>query len=140
VADSLLRTRFAPLRSGLERLSAGLAVVALVAGCTSLRAANLYRDGTDALRRGDDAAAIEALERSSALVADASPIHNHLGLAYASLGQRERALREFETAVELDCTNEAAGRNLASARAGEWQALGEAPRRPVSHSPSGGNR
>ena len=78
----------------------------------SFRAGRLYVSGTEALDRGEVGSAIEQLEAAVALVPAASEVHNHLGLAYWSAGNRERARAEFETAIELDCDNEAARTNL----------------------------
>jgi Flp pilus assembly protein TadD len=95
---------------------AALVLACLLAGCASFQGARLYARGTDALDRGQLAAAIADLERAATLVPEASEVRNHLGLAYARAGREADALREFERAVELDCDNEAARRNLAAAQ------------------------
>ncbi|MCH7867927.1 MAG: tetratricopeptide repeat protein [Myxococcales bacterium] len=95
-----------------------LAFLALdFAGCASFRAARLYNEGTDALNLGDYEIAISRLDRAGQLAPRASEIQNHLGLAFASTGQHEKALSAFEKAVDLDCSNSAAVHNLASERA-----------------------
>ncbi len=92
------------------------AFVGLLAGCASLEGARLYARGTDALERGEVAAAIAHLEHAAALVPEASEVHNHLGLAYERAGRGADARREFERAVALDCDNEAARQNLVALR------------------------
>lgn len=87
------------------------------AGCATWRGARLYDSGTQALDRGDAAAALVDLERAAALVPDASEIQNHLGLAYAAAGRGEDALEAFRRAVALDCDNQAAHHNLRAAEA-----------------------
>jgi len=82
----------------------------------AIRAARYYAAGTRALEQGDDAVAIEELERAAVLMPDASEIHNHLGLAYWSDGREIEAERELERALELDCDNAAARANLARLR------------------------
>jgi Flp pilus assembly protein TadD len=94
----------------------GLVLALLVAGCASLEGAKLYARGTDALERGDVAAAITDLERAAALVPEASAVQNHLGLAYARADREREAVSAFERALELDCDNAAARHNLAAAR------------------------
>lgn len=80
----------------------------------SLQAGRLYTTGTEALDRGDHQTAIAQLEEAATLVPDASEIRNHLGLAYWSAGDSDRARAAFEAAIDLDCDNEAARANLAS--------------------------
>jgi len=84
--------------------------------CTTLDATRLFRSGTAALDRGDSSAAVRDLEAAARLLPDSSAVRNHLGLAYAAADRPEAALREFERAVEIDCDNQAAQRNLARAR------------------------
>jgi len=86
-------------------------------GCASFEAARLYRSGTEALDRGDPDTAIRDLERAAAGVPYASPVQNHLGLAYAAAGRDGDALSAFRRAVELDCENVAAQENLDAAEA-----------------------
>ena len=81
-------------------------------GCASYAAARLYVRGTQELDRGEIAQAIETLEAAAAHTPQASEIQNHLGIAYREAGENEKALLVFRRAVELDCTNEAAQRNL----------------------------
>jgi Flp pilus assembly protein TadD len=90
-------------------------VLASVPGCASLAGARLYRSGSRALERGDSEQAIADLERAAELVPQASEVRNHLGLAYASAGRQREATAAFRRAVELDCDNAAARRNLAAA-------------------------
>ena len=89
----------------------------LGAGCTAIEGARLYRDGTDALERGDAEQAVVALERAAERVPEASEVQNHLGLAYLALGRRGEAQLAFERAVALDCGNAAAVHNLELLRA-----------------------
>ena len=101
----------------LPLLAAGcvLAVVA-AGGCATWQAARLYESGTRALDRGERAAAIAELERAAELAPQASEIRNHLGLAYAAAGRARAAERAFEAALDLDCKNDAARRNLSVLR------------------------
>lgn len=107
----------------------GVIVAALVAflvpfaGCANWRGARLYQSGTAALDSGEPERAVAELERAAALVPQASEVQNHLGLAYAAVGRDSDARRAFERAIELDCDNAAARRNLRAARA---SALGPA--------------
>jgi Flp pilus assembly protein TadD len=78
-----------------------------------MKAARLYKSGTEALDAGEVDLAIDRLERAAELAPEASEVHNHLGLALAADGQEEAALLEFQRAVELDCANDAAQSNLA---------------------------
>jgi len=84
------------------------------AGCASWRAAQLYQSGTQALSSGEIEQAVSELERAARLQPDASEIQNHLGLAKLASGDHDAAEAAFERAVELDCDNDAARRNLAS--------------------------
>jgi len=85
-------------------------------GCASFRAAQFYQSGTRALDRGDAAAAIRDLEAAEDLAPEASEIQNHLGLAYREVGRFGAARAAFARAVELDCENDAAQRNLDASR------------------------
>lgn len=82
-----------------------------------MRAAHLYQSGTRALNTGDGERAVAQLSEASRLEPEASEIQNHLGLAYAVAGQPTLALAAFERAIEIDCSNEAASKNLAAAQA-----------------------
>lgn len=84
----------------------------------AIRAARYYAAGSEALDRGDAAAAIADLERAASLMPSASEIQNHLGLAYWSDGREDAAQQALERALELDCDNDAARVNLARLRAG----------------------
>ena len=99
-------------------IAPALALLALLAGCASLEAAQLYRSGTAALERGEPARAVTDLERAAALAPQASEVQNHLGLAYAELGREAEAERAFRRAVALDCDNAAAQQNLRAAEQG----------------------
>jgi Flp pilus assembly protein TadD len=88
------------------------ALGASLLGCAAIEGARLYSDGTDALERGDTEGAVRSLERAAERTPDASEVQNHLGIAYLASGRRDDALRAFERAVELDCNNVAAQRNL----------------------------
>ena len=115
--------------SGQQRVSnmkqkpvaiAGFVLLAALSGwlgCASMRAAQLYQSGTQALNAGDGERAVAQLREASRLQPAASEIQNHLGLAYVVAGQSTKALAAFEQAVLLDCENTAATKNLAAARA-----------------------
>ncbi len=109
-------------RRTVVALVAGLTCVGVLAsGCTdatrSWRAswlgAHHYAAGSEALERGDALSAIAELREAARLVPHASEIRNHLGLAYWRVGALAEAGAAFETALALDCDNEAARRNLA---------------------------
>jgi tetratricopeptide (TPR) repeat protein len=109
-----------------RRVLCGLVLAALLlvpAGCASWRGAKLYQSGSEALDRGDVELAISDLQRAARLVPDASQVQNHLGLAYTAAGREQDAIAAFEEAVDLDCENDAAGRNLVAARRARF--LGE---------------
>ncbi len=109
------KSEIAPLSSLLLLLVPFLAMS--LVGCTGLRAAHLYQQGTIALNAGDAELAISRVGEAGHLLPDASQIQNHLGLAFLATGQREKALTAFQRAVELDCSNAAAVHNLAAVRA-----------------------
>jgi Flp pilus assembly protein TadD len=101
---------------------AGIALAALasavpLAGCASLEATRAFERGTTALERGETALAVDELERAAVLAPEVSAVQNHLGIAYEAAGRPSDALRAYQRAVDLDCANEAAGRNLAGLRA-----------------------
>jgi Flp pilus assembly protein TadD len=83
-----------------------------LAGCVSWRAAQLYQSGTAALDAGSTERALSDLERAALLQPRASEIQNHLGLAHLAAGDLEAAGAAFERAIQLDCDNAAARRNL----------------------------
>ncbi len=91
-------------------------LVLSLSGCASFRAAQFYQSGTRALDRGDPEAAIRDFEAAEALAPEASEIQNHLGLAYRDAGRPVEARAAFARAVELDCENDAAQRNLDASR------------------------
>lgn len=97
---------------------AALLVALALPACASLEATQLYRSGTAALDRGDAVHAVADLERAAALAPGASHIQNHLGIAYEQVGRRDDARRAYESAVALDCENEAAQANLAALTGG----------------------
>ncbi len=103
------------MRRWLRILVLGLPSVGLVA-CASLDGARHYRSGSDALERGEVAQAITELEQAARLLPEASEVRNHLGIAYLEAGRSDEAFREFEEAVSLDCTNDAALHNLRAMR------------------------
>ena len=92
----------------------------ILLGCTSWRAARLYQSGTAALDAGQVERAMSDLEHAARLQPSASEINNHLGLAHMAAGDRKAARVAFEHALELDCDNSAARRNLAGVAAG-WR-------------------
>ena len=94
-----------------------LLALAALAGCASFEGARLYRSGTQALDAGDAPRAVADLERAAALVPHGSEIQNHLGLAYDAAGRPAAARSAYQRAVDLDCDNLAARRNLEAARA-----------------------
>jgi Flp pilus assembly protein TadD len=102
---------------GIRPFAIGALCALLGAGCSAIEGARLYRDGTQALERGDGEQAVVALERAAERVPEASEVQNHLGLAYLAVGRRGEALLAFERAVALDCENEAARHNLELVRA-----------------------
>jgi Flp pilus assembly protein TadD len=94
------------------RVALAAVIGGLLLGCTSWRAARLYQSGTAALDSGRIELALAELEAASRLRPEASEIQNHLGLAHLAAGDRNAARRAFVRAVELDCDNVAAQRNL----------------------------
>ncbi len=75
----------------------------------------LYESGTRALDHGEAAAAIADLEAAARLLPDSSEVQNHLGIAYEAVGRDDDARSAWRRAVDLDCSNEAAQRNLRAA-------------------------
>jgi Flp pilus assembly protein TadD len=90
-------------------------LVATAGGCAQFEGARLYNSGTAALDRGEAERAIADLELAAARVPEASEVQNHLGLAYAAAGRDDDALNAFRRAVDLDCENTAAEKNLRAA-------------------------
>jgi len=84
----------------------------LVGGCAGLRAARLYDSGSDALHAGQADRALTDLEEAARLRPEVSGIRNQVGLAHLAAGDPEAARQAFEHALELDCSNAAARRNL----------------------------
>lgn len=80
----------------------------------AFQGARHYASGTALLDRGEDERAVAALERAARLVPHASEVRNHLGIAYWRTGRFDAARDAFESALALDCTNEAARANLAA--------------------------
>jgi Flp pilus assembly protein TadD len=93
------------------------ALLAAGAGCRAFEGARLTRSGMQALERGEPLRAVADLEGAAVRVPNDSEVHNRLGVAYAAAGRQGEAIREFESAVALDCGNEVAARNLERARA-----------------------
>ncbi|TMA36560.1 MAG: tetratricopeptide repeat protein [Deltaproteobacteria bacterium] len=91
------------------------ALLCALLGCSAIEGARLYREGTEALERGDAESAVRALELAADRAPEASEVQNHLGLAYLASGRRDDAVRAFERAIALDCDNAAARHNLAAA-------------------------
>src|SRR5204862_1748691 len=89
----------------LLRATGAVALCALLLSCSAIEGARLYREGTQALERGDADSAVRSLERAAERVPQASEVQNHLGLAYLASGRRDDAVRAFERAVALDCNN-----------------------------------
>jgi len=93
-----------------------LLAVSASLGCAAVEGARLYHSGTRALERGDVSRAIADLEGAAARVPHDAEVHNRLGVAYAAAGRRDEAIREFESAVALDCDHAVAARNLRRAQ------------------------
>ena len=93
-----------------------LLAVSASLGCAAVEGARLYHSGTRALERGDVSRAIADLEGAAARVPHDAEVHNRLGVAYAAAGRRDEAIREFESAVALDCDHALAARNLRRAQ------------------------
>jgi hypothetical protein len=108
-----------PVTSSI-RTSIPLACACLVfaLGCNAYQGSRLYASGSEALDRGNPELAVAELEKAAELLPDASPVQNHLGLAYAETGRDVEAEAAFRRAVELDCSNDAAQHNLRAAEAG----------------------
>ena len=104
-----------------------VALVFLLSGCAGFRAAHLYRDGTRALDAGESDRAVDTLREAARLAPQASEIQNHLGLALAATGHPVEALAAFERALDLDCSNAAAARNLVATRNQVISLLDELP-------------
>jgi len=113
-----MRATRATHRTWILRIALAAALGAVALGCASLEASRRFASGTEALDRGDTARAVADLEQAAALLPEASPVHNHLGLAYAQAGRDSEAEAAFRRAVELDCSNDAALHNLRAAEAG----------------------
>ena len=94
------------------RAAALLLAGSLGLGCASVEGARLYASGGRALERGDAELAVADLEGAAERAPHVSEVRNRLGVAYAAAGRREDAIREFRSAVELDCENAVAARNL----------------------------
>jgi len=101
----------------MPRAAACVLAASLALGCASVEGARLYRSGARALERGDASQAVVDLEGAVARAPQVSEVHNRLGVAYAAAGRGEDAIREFRSAMALDCANAAATRNLRRALA-----------------------
>ena len=106
-----------PRCAPIAGLLAGGILLAAAAGCSALEGARLYQRGSEALARGEPERAVADLEGAASRVPNESEVHNRLGVAYAATGRRDEAIREFQSAVALDCSNEVAARNLERATA-----------------------
>lgn len=119
------RPRSMGSRTGTVLLAAGLLGTALLgAGCAGWRGARLYSSGTHALEHGHITQAVGDLEEAAQLMPQSSEVYNHLGIAYTQAGRADDARIAFERAVELDCSNVAAQRNLEAARAADHPPAG----------------
>jgi Flp pilus assembly protein TadD len=96
----------------MSRAVAFLLAVSLALGCAGVEGARLHESGARALERGDTARAVADLEAAAERLPNVSEVRNRLGVAYAAAGRHEDAIREFRSAVELDCGNALAARNL----------------------------
>ena len=114
-------------KASMRRALAIVLAALPAAGCAGVEGARLYRSGSEALERGDTQRAVADLEAAAGRAPRVSEVHNRLGIAYAAAGRREDAIRAFESALEIDCSNATAARNLRRAQA-EAQAEAE-PRR-----------
>jgi Flp pilus assembly protein TadD len=103
----------------MRRAVASILAGSLVLGCASVEGARLHESGARALERGDTARAVADLEAAAERLPNVSEVRNRLGVAYAAAGRREDAIREFRSAVALDCGNALAARNLRRALAAE---------------------
>ncbi|MFN4257729.1 MAG: protein kinase domain-containing protein [Gemmataceae bacterium] len=85
--------------------------------------ANYYR-GVCAYRQQDYTEAVAAFRASVALAPDAAPCYFNRGLAYAALGDRARALRDYDHALRLDDAFAAAAlrRGILHAEEKRWTA------------------
>jgi tetratricopeptide (TPR) repeat protein len=110
-------------RRRVSRLQMALLTIVLFAGggCAgsfdrwsdAWSGARHYAAGTAALEDGDTETAVAELNEAARRVPHSSEVRNHLGLALWEQGALEQARSAFESAIELDCDNEAARRNLA---------------------------
>jgi Flp pilus assembly protein TadD len=114
------------------RMTVLIGLWSAITGCAAWSATRLYESGTHALDRGDTPRAVADLEEAARLLPDSSEIQNHLGIAYEAAGREPSALAAYRRAVALDCSNDAAVRNLRAAEArwapGASVSLGSAPR------------
>lgn len=99
-------------------------------GCESvsfrtLEGGRYYVRGTESLDSGHLDQAIYELTMASRLVPEASEVQNHLGIAYWRISDVERARMAFETALSLDCENQAARTNLSLLRVEIERKLGQ---------------
>ncbi len=104
------------MRRSLQRVARVLLLAATA--CAGWSGARLYVSGTEALDRGEPARAVTDLEAAARLLPESSEVQNHLGIAYDAVGRPDAARAAWERAVALDCSNEAAAKNLRSARGG----------------------
>ncbi|MCG2659827.1 MAG: tetratricopeptide repeat protein [Kiritimatiellae bacterium] len=86
-------------------LTIALCAALLFAGCRENPTQKAYRQGVQALQRGQYTQSIRLLQKSAKLGGTNAPvaaIHNGLGLAYYRIGQPENALGAFELSIRLD--------------------------------------
>jgi Flp pilus assembly protein TadD len=88
------------------------ALLSAAPGCSTWKATQLYKSGTEAIEAGETRRAITDLEEASELMPGSADIQNHLGIAYLQAGSRVEARNAFARAVALDCSDPAAKRNL----------------------------
>lgn len=82
-------------------------------GESSKLAEQSLKDGVEAFRNGDVAAAIAHLEHGIAIDPLAFRLHFHLGLLYAKSGRTYQAISALERAVEINSRHFAGVKNLA---------------------------
>jgi CubicO group peptidase (beta-lactamase class C family) len=68
--------------------------------------------GYELLGQGEKQAAVRIFELNAREFSSSSNVHDSLGEAYANIGQKERAIREYTKAIELDPKNLNARRML----------------------------
>jgi len=98
----LRRVLSSPWRTCLATwLVAGLSIALLWAGSPAA-ARQLRHQGLDALEHGTYSIAIAKFQRAASLVPGHAPTHYNLGAAYEAVHDYEKAIAEYQTALELD--------------------------------------